>query len=194
MPSRYRTGYFLAVTVLSIVTFAVLACGGEETPAGDAPAASTPAGDASAVGTATAEPATRTPDASGMPLADYLATCASPISGSIDVELDLEGFTTVLGEFTKRLEAAEPPAEVAAWHYAVLDYQRALTEELDDAPEFEDDEAETLYLVTVVFPAILLYQPAIGAAISGMDPDVYARMVEAGCIDEDGFGDDTAGG
>ena len=219
--TRYWTGYFLAGVTLSIVTLGLLACGGEPTRQGGAPAAGTPEedtpavdpaapegdtpavdpaapeGDTPAVDPAAPDPLTQTPDGFGPSFDGYLAVCASPISGLIDVELNLRGFATVLGEFIDRLEAVEPPAEVAAWHHAVLDYQTALKEELDDAPELEDDEAETMYLVTAVFPAVLPYQPAIDAAVSGMDPDVYALMVMAGCFDEDGFGfggDDTAGG
>ena len=131
-----------------------------------------------------------------MPLDEYLPICASPISGPIDVEATIEGLATVLGEFTKRLEAVEPPAEVADWHDAVLVYQKALKKALDESPGPDNEEAEDLYLLTVVFPAVLPHQAAIDAAISGMAQDVYARLVEAGCIDEEGFGfgDDTPGG
>ena len=197
------TFHFLAVLALSMATLALLACGGETTPSDDAPArgttaTSTPARDTTETSTTAPAAATEVRDSSGTSLDDYLAICSSPISGPIDVEPTLEGFATVLGEYMERLESVEPPDSVADWHYAVLAYQQALQETLDDAPEFDDEDAETLYLVTAVFPTVLPYQPIIDAAISGMDPDVYARMVEAGCIDEEGFGfgfgDDASSG
>ena len=183
--------HFLAVPALSMVTLALLACGGETTPSDDAPAGAT-----TATSTPTPATATEVRDSSGTSLGEYLAICSSPISGPIDVELTLGGFATVLGEYMERLESVEPPESVAAWHDAVLVYQKALQEALDDAPEFDDEDAETLYLVTAVFPAVLPHQPAIDAAIDAMDPEVYAHMIEAGCIDEEGFGfgDDTAVG
>ena len=46
-------------------------------------------------------------------------------------------------------------------------------------------ESEDLYLLGVVFPVGLQHQPAISEAIEGMDRDLVARMLEAGCIDED---------
>ena len=183
--------HFLAVPALSMVTLALLACGGETTPSDDAPARAT-----TATSTPTPATATEVRDSSGTSLGEYLAICSSPSSGPIDVELTLEGFATVLGEYMERLESMEPPESVTAWHDAVLVYQKALQEALDDAPEFDDEDAETLYLVTAVFPAVLPHQPAIDAAIDAMDPEVYAHMVEAGCIDEEGFGfgGDTTGG
>ena len=99
--------------------------------------------------------------------------------------MTLAGFATVLGEFTEQLEAVEPPEEVADWHDAVLVYQRALKEALDDAPGPGEGESEDLYIIGVVFPVGLQHQPAISEAIEGMDRDLVARMLEAGCIDED---------
>ena len=130
-----------------------------------------------------------------MSLDEYLPICASPISGPIDVEATIEGLATVLGEFTKRLEAVEPPAEVADWHDAILVYQKALKKALDESPD-----------PTTKRPRICTFSPwssrpcshiraAIDAAISGMLRTSTARLVEAGCIDEEGFGfgDDTPG-
>ena len=42
-----------------------------------------------------------------------------------------------------------------------------------------------LYILDVLFPVGLQHQPAIVEAIEGMDRELVARMVEAGCIDED---------
>ena len=48
-----------------------------------------------------------------------------------------------------------------------------------------EGESEDLYIIGVVFPVGLQHQPAISEAIEGMDRDLAARMLEAGCIDED---------
>ena len=104
---------------------------------------------------------------------------------STDAELTLAGFAAVLGEFTEQLEAVEPPEEVADWHGAVLVYQRAVKEALDDAPGPGEGESEDLYILDVLFPVGLQHQPAIVEAIEGMARELVARMVEAGCIDED---------
>ena len=95
------------------------------------------------------------------------------------------GFAAVLGEFTEQLEAVEPPEEVAGWHDAVLVYQRAVKEALDDAPGPGEGESEDMYILDVLFPVGLQHQPAISDAIEGMDRDLVARMLEVGCIDED---------
>ena len=79
----------------------------------------------------------------------------------------------------------EPPEEVADWHDAVLVYQRAVKEALDDAPGPGEGESEDLYILGVLFPVGLQHQPAISEAIESMDRDLVARMLEAGCIDED---------
>ena len=73
----------------------------------------------------------------------------------------------------------------ALWHGAVLVYQRAVKEALDDAPGPGEGESEDLYILDVLFPVGLQHQPAIVEAIEGMDRELVARMVEAGCIDED---------
>ena len=139
--------------------------------------------------TAKATPSTQVQDASRMSLDDYLAICAGPTSGPIEVELTLAGFATVLGEFTEQLEAVEPPEEVAAWHKAVLVYQRALKEALDDAPGPGEGESEAEYILGVLFPVGLQHQPEITEAINGMDRDLVARMLEAGCIDDEFAGE-----
>ena len=130
----------LAMLALSAVTLALLACGGETAPSDDASAGGT-----TATSTTTQAATTDARDSSGTSLDEYLAICSSPISGPIDVEPTLEGFATVIAEYMKRLASVEPPDSVAAWHDAVLAYQEALRETLDDAPEFDDEDAETLH-------------------------------------------------
>ena len=136
-------------------------------------------------GTTKSTPDTQVQDSSRMSLDDYLTICSGPTPGQTDAELTLAGFAAVLGEFTEQLEAVEPPEEVADWHDAVLVHQRAVKEALDDAPGPGEGESEDLYILGVLFPVGLQHQPAISEAIESMDRDLVARMLEAGCIDED---------
>ena len=130
-------------------------------------------------------PVAEVQDTSRMSLDDYLAICAGPMSGPIDAEFTLKAFSAALGETTEQMEAVEPPEELAAWHDAVLVYQRALKKALDDAPGPGEGKAEDEYILSVLFPVALQHQPEITEAIKGMDRDLVARMLEAGCINED---------
>ena len=115
---------------------------------------------------------------------EYLAVCAGPSVGSeSDENFTLKKFAAALGEFTERLEAVEPPEEVRDWHNAVLVYQRALKMELDDGPG--EGESEEEYLFSILLTFLLEYQPALSESIMAMNGEILARMIEAGCIDED---------
>ena len=179
--SKPKSRCMLTLSAMAIVLFALLACGEQTMPAGD----TTTTGDVSPKSTPASTPAAQVQDSSRMSLDGYLAICAGPTSGPIDAEPTLAGFATVLGEFTEQLEAVEPPEEVADWHDAVLVYQRAVKEALDDAPGPREGESEDMYILDVLFPVGLQHQLAISEAIEGMDRDLVARMLEAGCIDED---------
>ena len=174
--SKPRSRCMLTLSAMAIVLFLLLACGEQTMPEGDTPSKSTPA----------LTPVAQVQDSSRMSLDDYLTVCSGPTPGQTGAELtSLAGFAAVLGEFTEQLEAVEPPEEVAGWHDAVLVYQRAVKEALDDAPGPGEGESEDLYILDVLFPVGLQHQPAIVEAIEGMDRELVARMVEAGCIDED---------
>ena len=180
--SKPRSRCMLTLSAMAIVLFALLACGEQTMPAGD----TTTTGDVSPKSTPASTPAAQVQDSSRMSLDDYLTVCSGPTPGQTGAELtSLAGFAAVLGEFTEQLEAVEPPEEVAGWHDAVLVYQRAVKEALDDAPGPGEGESEDLYILDVLFPVGLQHQPAIVEAIEGMDRELVARMVEAGCIDED---------
>ena len=164
-----------------LIAAALAACGDSPTPAAQVSGSSTPD-----EGTAKSTPDTQAPDSSRMSLDDYLTICSGPTPGQTGAELtSLAGFAAVLGDFTEQLEAVEPPEEVADWQGAVLVYQRAVKEALDYAPGPGEGESEDLYILDVLFPVGLQHQPAIVEAIEGMDRELVARMVEAGCIDED---------
>ena len=155
-----------------LIAAALAACGDSSAPATQVSGSSTPD-----EGTTRSTPDTQTQDSSRMSLDDYLTVCSGPTPGQTGAELtSLAGFAAVLGEFTEQLEAVEPPEEVAGWHDK---------EALDDAPGPGEGESEDLYILDVLFPVGLQHQPAIVEAIEGMDRELVARMVEAGCIDED---------
>ena len=120
---------------------------------------------------------------SQLSLDEYLEVCAGPTSGAMDEQITLEDFVAALGEFTESLESVEPPEEVKDWHHAVLVYQRALKMALEGGPA--EGESEEEFLLGTALTLALEHQPGISAAISSMDGEVLARMVEAGCIDED---------
>ena len=86
------------------------------------------------------------------------------------------------------LESVEPPEEVAEWHDAVLVYQRAIKESLDDYSGSGEGQSEDEYILTTLFPVGLRYQPQIDQAIGGMDTEVRSQMIAAGCIDEETAG------
>ena len=129
------------------IAAALSACGGSSAPATQASGSSTPD-----EGTTKSTPDTQVQDSSRMSLDDYLTICSGPTPGQTDAELTLAGFAAVLGEFTEQLEAVEPPEEVADWHDAVLVYQRAVKEALDDAPDPERVSLRTCTFSAYCFP------------------------------------------
>ena len=173
-PSKISRWLWLSGTLTSLffIVAALSACGGSTGPSGSEGGAT---------------PTTRVQDTSRISLDEYMANCGGPESEAADFEenISLKEFSAALGNFTKQLESVEPPEEVADWHDAVLVYQRAVKESLDDYPEVGEGQSEDEYLLTTLFPLAFEYQPTIDAAISGMDADVYERMVAVGCIDDE---------
>ena len=55
--------------------------------------------------------------------------------------------------------------------------------ELDDGPG--EGESEEEYLFSILLTFLLEYQPALSESIMAMNGEILARMIEAGCIDED---------
>ena len=170
----------LTLVALSVILLTFVACGDSSTPSEVGTTE-----DTSSESTPTSTPANRVQDTSPTSLDDYLATCVGATSGPTEADFTLEEFSAALEEFTEQLEAVNPPEEVADWHAAALVYQRAVKEALDDAPGPGEGESQDEYIISVVFPVALEHQPGIAEAIKGMDPDLIARMLEAGCIDED---------
>ena len=164
--SQTRFGNFIGLLLLAAF---VLACGGSPSASEDK------------------KDVTQEPSSSQLSFGEYLAVCAVPASlSAIDEEPTLKEFATALGAFTERLEAVEPPEEVTDWHNAVLVYQRALKMELDDGPG--EGESEEQYIFSTVLTLVIEHQPDISASIMAMNGEILARMIEAGCIDEDVLG------
>ncbi len=170
----------LTLVALSVILLTLVACGDSSTPSEVGTTE-----DTSSESTPTSTPADRVQDTSPTSLDDYLATCTGATSGPTEDDFTLEKFSAALEEFTEQLDAVNPPEEVADWHAAALVYQRAVKEALDDAPAPGEGVSQDEYIISVVFPVALEHQPGIAEAIKGMDPDLIARMLEAGCIDED---------
>ena len=170
----------LTLVALSVILLTLVACGDSSTPSEVGTTE-----DTSSESTPTSTPADRVQDTSPKSLDDYLAICTGATAEPTETDSTLEKFSAALEEFTEQLDAVNPPEEVADWHAAALVYQRAVKEALDDAPGPSAGVPEDEYIVSVLFPVGLQHQPAITEAIKGMDPDLIARMVEAGCIDED---------
>ena len=194
-----RVASFLSLAVLPGFLLIAIACGGDQevqvdspvsTPAVSAPAVNTPAVSMPTGSTPVPDKPQPTPDSrvqvgDRMSLEEYLKDCAVATLGDVEAELTLEGFGVVLSAYIDQLESAEPPEEVAAWHTAVLIYQRAVKKAIDDAPALADEESEAEYILGVLFPAAMQHQPAIDEAVAGMDRELLSRMNDAGCIDDE---------
>ena len=128
-------------------------------------------------------------------LDEYLEICREIESGAVDSEESdfLEGLSVTLEDATEQLESVEPPAEVAAWHDAVLAYQLAVKESIDDYTEAGEGQSEDEYILNTLFPLASEYGAAIDAAISDMDADVRGRMLTAGCLGDEETDSEDAG-
>ena len=105
--------------------------------------------------------------------------------------LNAFGLSEGMGFISEQMSALEPPTEVAEWHDAQIAYAGVFKETIDDfledpAGRTEDEFDE--FIVSMFFIVAPAFEP-VEQAIGNMDPDVRARMAEAGCID-----DDTTGG
>ena len=189
-PERRRRLRLTCIFAAALIIAALLsACGGEEMPGTGTGSGAGTQSETAAESESEADPTStiQVQDTSRTSLDEYMAFCGGPESEAVDFEenFSLKELSVALGDFTKQLEAVEPPEEVADWHDAVLAYQRAIKESLDDYAGVGEGQSEDEYLLTTVFPLAFEYQPAIDAAISGMDADVYDRMVAADCIDDE---------
>ncbi|MDE2861211.1 MAG: hypothetical protein OXL35_06965 [Chloroflexota bacterium] len=159
------------------------------TPVDRAPAAGEPADEAPAV-----TPVAQAQDSSRMSPGEYLEICGlaerafeEPLEDPFDLEEIGLRFEDVIDQF----ESVRPPEEFADWHQAIVTYLNALVEVIDDTSgpggDASDEEAED-YALRIMGPVAFQHLPRIFEIIEGMDPDYVARMVEAGCVDEEDIG------
>ena len=192
--ARHWIPAILALLVV-LLALAFVACGGNgETPTDkptDPGVAPTSDPSAATIPADSASTAQSTPDAeaqvtSQVSLDKYLAICGLPEGESMEVEeVPFEELSEAFGEYTGKLESVEPPAVVADWHNAIVAYQGAVKQSIDAYLADPGGQSEDDYILTALFPVAIQYQPGIDSAIAGMAPDVRARMIEAGCIDEE---------
>ena len=88
-----------------------------------------------------------------------------------------------LGFINEQMSPLEPPTEVAEWHHAQIAFAGVFKETVDDFLEDPGDETEDDFVISLFFTVGPHFEP-VEKAIAGMDPDLRARMVDAGCIDE----------
>ena len=123
-----------------------------------------------------------------MSLDEYVKACGAPTTVDFAEELDLEAFSAAVAGQIGVLESIDPPAEVAAWHDAMLAYLRALQDTLADAPDGEGDELDE-FLFGAVFSLAFEHGPALESAIGNIEPEVQERLRAAGCLDDEGSAD-----
>lgn len=113
---------------------------------------------------------------------EYAAFCAEVDSGETTEE---EGEITY-GEFSEGLtvligflDSVTPPAEVNAWHQALLTNQRKLKAEIDTytGPKTDPIDIETF------FSLIMSYHESLGQTVRAMDPALRNWLVSARCMD-----------
>ena len=168
-----------ALLAITVMLLTLVACGGDGEGPTDTPRRDSP----------TATPVAGADEGSRSSLDEYLAICGIGQTEEAEVdELPLNEMAASFRAQAERLESVEPPAEVAGWRDAIVEYQKAVAERMDDYSSNPQGQSEDEFLLTTLFPLALEYQPAIEAAISGMDPDVRSRMVAAGCIDDETVG------
>ena len=96
----------------------------------------------------------------------------------------LRDLSSGLGFISEQMSALEPPTEVAEWHQAQIAFAGIFKETVDDFLEDPGDQTEDDFVISLFFTVGPHFEP-VEKAIASMDPDLRARMVKAGCIDEE---------
>ena len=174
-----------AVIALSVVllTLSFAACGGSEEAREDVPTATAAGASAPPTATPVAEP----PSPSSVNPDEYIRNVCGEVVSWEDGD-SLRGLSEGLGFISEQMSALEPPTEVAEWHDAQIAFAGVFKETIDDFLEDPAGRTEDEFIVSMFFTVAPAFAP-VEQAIGNMDPDVRARMAEAGCID-----DDTTGG
>ena len=174
-----------SILALSFVLLALAACGGSEEARENVPTA-TVAGGTPASTPSTATPVAERPSTSQASLDEYIGTVCGGQSevGSWEEGESLRELSEGLGFVIEGMGALEPPVEVAEWHDAQISFAGAFKETVDEFLDDPGDQTEDQFLLSTLFTLAPLFEP-VEQAIAGMDPDVRARMAEAGCIDDE---------
>lgn len=113
---------------------------------------------------------------------EYAAFCAEVDSGETTGE---EGEITY-GEFSEGLavligflESVSPPAEVNAWHQALLTNQTELKAEIDAYTGPKTDPID----IEEFFSLLMSYHESLGETVRTMDPAIRDWLVAARCMD-----------
>ena len=174
-----------------LIAAALAACGDSSAPATQVSGSSTPTGDTPTADSPAATPVPEAQDTSGVSLEEYIIrVCGEAVTevSSWEGGDSLRDLSAGLGFITEQMRALDPPVEVAEWHDAQIAFAGVFKETVDDFLEDPGDRTEDEFLISMFFTVAPHFEP-VEQAIANMDPDVRARMAEAGCID-----DDTTGG
>ena len=174
-----------------LIAAALAACGDSSAPATQVSDSPTPTGDTPTADSSAATPVPEAQDTSGVSLEEYIMrVCGEAVTevSSWEGGDSLRDLSAGLGFITEQMSALEPPTEVAEWHDTQIAFAGVFKETVDDFLEDPGDRTEDEFLISMFFTVAPAFAP-VEQAIGNMDPDVRARMAEAGCID-----DDTTGG
>ena len=126
---------------------------------------------------------TPVPAATAVPpagLDEYLAICSETFDP--DEYNSKQEFLADMDTNIKEIEAVRPPPEVADFHNAVIAFQKAARQALEDAPPPEPGGPLSSWLIPTLSSVDPEYELKVMAAIDAMDEDIADRMLEAGCI------------
>ena len=178
------------VRVLAMAAFAVLLVIGcaDSVQQSEETQPATAVSDTSTAAVPTSTPEVQPQTGSRLSLEDYLEVCGiGETETQVQEELPFDELAESFQAQIELLESVKPPPEVEDWHNAVLVFQMAVARTFEDYLEDPKGQSQDEFLLTTVFSLATEYQPPIDRALSDMDSDVRARLLEAGCIEEESF-------
>ena len=94
----------------------------------------------------------------------------------------LRDLSAGLGFINEQMSVLEPPTEVAEWHHAQIAFAGVFKETVDDFLEDPGDQTEDDFILSMFFTVAPHFEPVDEGHRQAMDPEVRARMTDAGCI------------
>ena len=190
----------LVLLALTIIVVAFVACGDGTTPTDDASSGGeaqvgssesatepTPTDSAPVAGASVDETPTASPTGGGLALSldDYITQldCGSPPDG-----MGWETYGDVsatLSQAVDLMSPLAPPSELADWHRASL---ATFQKTKDAVDEFPKGDALDFAELAAIFESFEAESAEHEEIVSRMTDDTRRRMMEAGCIDDDGDG------